>query len=267
MAVVDFEILGHIANITINRPEYRNALNAEILVRLFDAFHEVEHNPAIRVAIITGAGDKAFSAGADLGSLLPLITATRKPADVWDERYLKELGLGGGSLLRHDPIKPVIAAVNGHAVAGGMELVQGTDIRIAVPRAKFGLREVRWAVFPGGGSTVRLPCQMPYAKAMELMLTGDLISAEDALALGFLNYVVPPDSLMSKAMELAEKIATNGPIAVQAIRKSVRKAWGRPEDEALKIEAEISESVFSSEDAIEGPRAFMEKRTPVYKGR
>jgi enoyl-CoA hydratase len=169
--------------------------------------------------------------------------------------------------MNKDPVKPVVAAINGHAIAGGMELVQGTDIRVAVPEAKFGLQEVKWAIFPAGGSTVRMPRQMPYAKAMELMLTGDLISAEEALELGFLNYVVDASQLMNKAMELAEKLAANGPIAVQAIRKSVREVWGYPEDDALKMEGVFSRPVFQTEDAKEGPKAFMEKREPVYKGR
>ena len=169
--------------------------------------------------------------------------------------------------MNKDPVKPVVAAINGHAIAGGMELVQGTDIRVAVPEAKFGLQEVKWAIFPAGGSTVRMPRQMPYAKAMELMLTGDLISAEEALELGFLNYMVEASELMDKAMEIAEKLAGNGPIAVQAIRKSVREVWGYPEAEALKMEGGFSRPVFQTEDAKEGPKAFMEKREPVYKGR
>jgi enoyl-CoA hydratase len=159
----------------------------------------------------------------------------------------------------------VIAAINGHAIAGGMEIVQGTDIRVSVPAAKFGVQEVKWAIFPAGGSTVRLPVQMPYARAMELLLTGDLISAEEALALGFLNYVT--DDIMSKAMEIAEKIAANGPLAVRAIRQSVKECLGKPEAEALKIENRISGPVFQTEDAREGPKAFMEKRKPAYQGR
>ena len=264
---VDFEINHHIATIRINRPEARNAMNPEVMVKLYDAFTEVDNNPDIRVAVITGEGDKAFCAGADLGQLIPLMTRSREPENEWDERYLNETSKQGAYLMNRDPSKPVVAAINGHAIAGGMELVQGTDIRVSVPEAKFGLQEVKWAIFPAGGSTVKLPKQIHFAKAMELMLTGDLISANEALELGFLNYVVESSQLMDKAMEIAEKIAANGPIAVQAIRRSARSVWGYPEADALKMEADFSAPVFKTEDAIEGPKAFMEKRKPVYKGR
>jgi len=267
MSAVEFEHHNHIATITINRPEARNAMNPEVMVGLFDAFSEVENNSDIRVAVITGSGDKAFCAGADLGQLIPLMTGTRKPDNEWDNRYVSEVAKQGAYLINRDPTKPVIAAINGHAIAGGLELVQGTDIRVSVPTAKFGLQEVKWAIFPAGGSTVKLPRQIPYAKAMELMLTGDLISADEAQQLGFLNYVVEADLLMERALELATKLAANGPIAVQAIRKSAREVWGYPETEALKMEASFSAPVFQSEDAVEGPKAFMEKRQPVYKGR
>jgi enoyl-CoA hydratase len=156
---------------------------------------------------------------------------------------------------------------SGHAIAGGMEFVQGTDIRVSVPTARFGVQEVKHALFPAGGSTVKLPKQMHFAKAMELLLTGDLITAEEALSNGFLNYIVEPEELMPKAMEIAEKLAANGPIAVQAIRASARAVWGYPEEEALKIESTLSKPVFASEDAVEGPKAFMEKRKPVFKGK
>ncbi|MDK1025514.1 MAG: enoyl-CoA hydratase-related protein [Gammaproteobacteria bacterium] len=267
MSAVEFEHSNHIAWITLNRPEARNAMNPEVMVGLFDAFSEVENNDDIRVAVITGTGDKAFCSGADLGQLIPLMTGSRGPENEWDERYLSEVSKQGAYLINRDTRKPVIAAINGHAIAGGMELVQGTDLRVSVPEAKFGLQEVKWAIFPAGGSTVKLPRQIPYAKAMELMLTGDLISAQEALELGFLNYVVEASELMSKAGELAEKLAANGPIAVQAIRKSAREVWGYPEAEALKMEGAFAAPVFQTEDAVEGPKAFMEKRKPVYKGK
>jgi enoyl-CoA hydratase len=143
----------------------------------------------------------------------------------------------------------------------------GTDIRVASEEARFGMQEVKWAIFPSGGSTVRLPNQIPYARAMELLITGDQIEAAEALQLGFVNHVAPTDQVLPKALEIAEKIAANGPIAVRAIRASIRAAIGVPEPDALKKESELALPVFASEDAQEGPRAFMEKRKPVYKGR
>ncbi len=265
MALVDFELQGHIALVTFNRPEARNAINAEVGVRLACAWQEVKDNDTVRVAVVTGRGS-AFCAGADLGQLIPLVSGARKPQNDWEEQVLAEPGITGRALLRNfDPEKPIIAAINGHAIAGGMEIVQGTDIRVSAPGAKFGVQEVKWAIFPAGGSTVRLPAQIPFAKAMELLMTGDLITAEEALNLGFLNHV--SEDPMAKAMEIAEKIAANGPLAVRAIRRSARACLGVPEQEALKIESQISRPIFQTEDAREGPRAFMEKRQPQYHGR
>lgn len=259
---------GHIALVTLNRPEAHNAFSPEMLVRLAGLWEEVRDDANIRVAIVTGAGEKAFCSGADLGQLIPLISGARKPENEWDQKLLDDRTMVARGLLRtFDVTKPVIAAINGFAIAGGMELAQGTDLRIAADTAKLGVQEVKWAIFPGGGSTVRLPRQIPYARAMELLLTGDLISAQEAYQLGFLNRVVPKDQVMGAAYELAEKIAANGPIAVQAIRKSARECIGRPESEAMEMENRFAAPVFKTEDAREGPLAFMQKRKPVYKGR
>ncbi len=265
MSVVNFERQRHIAQITLNRPEALNAISPELAVRLDRIWHEVRDDDAVRVAVVTGKG-RSFCAGADLGQMIPLISGARQPENEWDELVLKDPGTGGRALLRNfDPEKPIIAAINGHAIAGGMEMVQGTDIRIAAPAAKLGVQEVKWALFPAGGSTVRLPIQLPFSKAMELLLTGDLISAEEALQLGFLNYV--DDQPLERAMTIAERIAANGPLAVRAIRRSARACLGLPEAEALKVESQFSAPVFQTEDAREGPRAFMEKRQPNYQGR
>ncbi len=259
---------GHIALVTLNRPEAHNAFSPEMLVRLAGHWENIRDDPEIRVAVVTGAGEKAFCSGADLGQLIPLFSGARKPQDEWDRKLFEDRTILAKGLLRDfDVTKPVIAAINGFAVAGGMELAQGTDMRIAADTAKLGVQEVKWAIFPGGGSTVRLPRQIPYARAMELLLTGDLITAQEAFDLGFLNRVVPRAQVLEAAFALAEKIAANGPIAVQAIRKSARECQGRPEAEALAMESRFSAPVFKTEDAREGPRAFMEKRKPVYKGR
>lgn len=268
MTEVEFSVRDHVATITINRPAVRNAMSPEVMVRLDDAFREVRDADSIRVAILTGSGTQCFSAGADLALTAPLATGARQPENEWDHRCLQLLrSTEGLFLIQRDTVKPVIAAINGHAIAGGLELVMGTDIRVAVPSAKFGLQEVKWGLFPAGASTVRLPRQMPRAKALELLLTGDLISADEALRLGFLNHVVPPEQLLDRCREIAAKIVANGPLAVARIRRSVLDCEARPEVEALAVERAHAEVVTHSADAVEGPRAFMEKRTPVFRGR
>jgi enoyl-CoA hydratase len=268
MAVVEFEVEEHIARLTINRPKARNAMSPEVMVRLHDAWQEVRDSAAIRVAILTGTGDKAFCSGADLALTAPLVTGARQVEDEWDERLLQILGSDEGLfLINRDTVKPVIAAINGHAIAGGMELVFGCDIRVTVPDAKFGLQEVKWGLFPAGASTVRLPRQIPHAIAMELLLTGDLITAQRAHALGFVNHVVDASELIPTALDIARKIADNGPLAVSAIRRSARDCVGQTEAQALETEAALAKSVIDSQDAIEGPKAFMEKRKPVFRGR
>lgn len=267
MSVVEFVVEDHVARLTINRPKARNAMSPEVMVRLHDAWQEVHDSDAIRVAVLTGTGDKAFCSGADLALTAPLVTGARQVEDEWDERLLQILGSAEGLfLINRDTIKPVIAAINGHAIAGGMELVFGCDIRVAVPDAKFGLQEVKWGLFPAGASTVRLPRQIPHAIAMELLLTGDLITAQRAHALGFVNHVVDAGELLPTALAIARKIADNGPLAVRAIRRSTRECAGQTEKQALETEAELAKCVVDSEDAREGPRAFMEKRKPVFRG-
>jgi enoyl-CoA hydratase len=259
---------GHIAVITLNRPEALNALSPEMICQLADHWKEVRDNPEIRVAVVTGAGPKSFCSGADLGQLIPLFNGSRTPQNEFEKRVVADSSLTGIGILRDfDTVKPVIAAVNGFAIAGGCEMLQGTDIRVASDKARFGVQEVKWAIFPGGGSTVRLPQQIPYCRAMELLITGDLLSAQEAFDIGLINKVVAPEKVMDAAMEYAVKIARNGPIAVQAIRRSARECLGHPEKEAMAMESKFSGPVFRTEDAVEGPRAFMEKREPVFKGR
>ena len=207
-----------------------------MVVGLVETWKQLRDDDNVRVIVVTGTGS-CFCAGADLGELAPLLSGAKTPVTAEDKAIAADNSLIFQAVLRDfDCEKPVIAAINGHAIAGGMEMVQGTDIRVAVPGAKIGVQEVKWAIFPAGGSSVRMPQQMPFAKAMELLLTGDTITSEEALAYGFLNYVVPPDELLPKAMEIAEKIAANGPIAVKAIRASARACLGLPEKEALALE-------------------------------
>ncbi len=268
MSVLLFEKKGHIAYVTLNRPEARNAISPELAVRLAQAWREVQSDEQIRVAIVTGAGDKAFCSGADLARLIPLFSGARPAEDEWDRQVLEDRTIVGTALLRNfNPDKPIIAAIRGFCIAGGLELVQGTDLRVASESASFALQEVRWAILPAAGSMVRMPLQMPYCKAMEILLTGNRIDAAEAYRLGFVNYVVPDDQVMAKAQELAERIAENGPLAVRAIKRTVLKALGRPLEEGYKLEDEASKEIMRTEDAKEGPRAFMEKRKPRYVGR
>ncbi|MEW5946607.1 MAG: enoyl-CoA hydratase-related protein [bacterium] len=266
MALV-FEKKNGIAYLTLNRPEVHNSLDPETIVELAAAWEEYRDDRSLRVAIITGAGDKSFCAGADLGKLIPLITGAREPETDADRAVRNDPMLPQKALLRDFELyKPVIAAVNGHAIAGGMELCQATDIRIAAENATFGLQEVKWAIFPMGGSTVRLPRQIPYAAAMEILLTGERVDAREAHRLGFVNRVVPLNGLMDEAQTVARRICDCGPLAVQAIKKAVVINTGRPLKEGLQKELEIGLPVFSTKDAREGPRAFKEKRKPDYTG-
>lgn len=265
MAVVNLDIQDSIAIITLNRPDHLNAMDAEMAVRLIDVFEEVRNAEDLRVAILTGAGTKAFCAGGDLDAVIPIMTGARTPETEWEIRWLDIRKAGGP--FKTDIGKPLIAAVNGHAVAGGMELVMNCDIRVAVPHATFGIPEVKVGLFPGGGSTVRLRDQIPFAHAMHALLTGDPFSAEQALSYGLINSLVEPAQLLEKAMEIARRIAANGPFAVQAVRESTRACYGLPEQAALALEAEYSARVHNSEDAVEGPLAFLAKRPALFQGR
>lgn len=265
--VLKYEKKGSIAYLQLNRPEARNAFDPELVVELARAWEDYKNDSDLRCAIITGVGDSTFSAGADLARLIPLFSGARKPENKFDETVVKDPTVTPRAFLRgYDLFKPVIAAINGHAIAGGFELLYGTDVRLACPEAKFGLQEVKWAVFPAGGSTVHLTRQMPYARAMEILLTGELITAEEALQFGFINRIVPRENLIEEAEKIAAGIVKNGPLAVSAVKQSVLANLGQPVKAALDKEMELAASVFLSKDAQEGPKAFKEKREPVFKG-
>jgi enoyl-CoA hydratase len=251
---------GHVLVVTMNRPAVRNALSGPMMALMRQAWDQVDTDPAIRVCILTGAGG-AFCAGADLKAMTRAHPGDTANAGTFDPSVIEPL-LKGRRLA-----KPLIAAVEGVAVAGGTEILQATDIRVAGESARFGVSEARWGLFPLGGSTVRLPRQIPYTVAADLLLTGRHITAAEALAIGLIGHVVPDGQALPKAMEIAELIAANGPVAVRAILRTIREAEGLPEADAFKIEARIGMSVFRSEDAREGPRAFTEKRRPVFRDR
>jgi len=263
-----YEKRNGIAYLTLNRPEARNAISPEVVCRLADAWLDYTADDNLRVAILTGAGNKAFCAGADLGRLIPLFTGARRPEDEWDHRVLKDRQLSRVIMFRgFNCYKPIIAAINGFCLAGGAEMIQATDIRIAAEHATLGLTEVTRALMPFGGSMVRLPRQIPFCQAMEILLVGDHLPAQEAYRMGLVNYVVPAEQVIPKAEEIARKIADNGPLAVRKIKETVLRALSVSLEEGFTIEDEGARLVLNSEDAKEGPRAFIEKRKPRYVGK
>jgi enoyl-CoA hydratase len=263
-----YEKAGGVATVTMNRPDVRNAINAEMLCRLADAWQDVIDDSEVRCAIFTGAGDRAFCAGADLDRLVRMMQGLRPPEDEFDERIKNDISLIYKGLLRNLEVpKPIIAAVKGFCVAGGMEMLQATDIRVAAEDARFAIAEVKHSLFPMGGSTVRLARQIPFCHAMEILLTGEQFSAADALRIGVVNKVVPADRVMAEARRYAEVVCAAGPLAVQAVKRSVLASLGVPTEKALEQELEFGIPVSMSEDAREGTKAFKEKRKPVFKGR
>jgi enoyl-CoA hydratase len=253
--------------LTMNRPAARNALSPQMLVKLCAAWHEYRDTKELRCAILTGTGDEDFCAGGDLKLTMPLVTGARQPEDEWDRALLAGPTTFTDAILRgFELYKPVIAAVNGNALGGGTEMTNACDLRVASENAVFGTPEAKVGLLPGGGSISRLPRQIGYAKAMEMLLIGDSFSASEALDMGLLNYVVPFDQLLPKAFELAEKLARNGPLAVSKIKEGVVRTSGVELGSALEIENEVSVAVMTSKDAREGPRAFKEKRAPKFTG-
>lgn len=250
---------GHTLIVTMNRPEKRNALSTEMMSIMVDAWDRVDEDPEIRTCILTGAGGY-FCAGMDLKK-----ADQQSPGDSFK---------GGFDPTRIDALlkgrrltKPLIAAVEGPAIAGGTEILQGTDIRVAGESAKFGVSEAKWSLYPMGGSAVRLVRQIPYTIACDILLTGRHLTAAEAKEIGLIGYVVPDGSALDKALEIAEVINNNGPLAVQAILKTIRETEGMHENDAFKPDTANGIPVFLSEDSKEGPKAFLEKRKPNFKMR
>ncbi len=249
---------GHVLIVTMNRPQARNALSGPMMELMRQAWDTVDSDPDIRVCVLTGAGG-AFCAGADLKAMTRDHPGARMGE--LDVSVIEPL-LKGRRLS-----KPLIAAGEGPAVAGGTEILQACDIRVAGASARFGVSEARWGLFPLGGSAVRLPRQIPYTVAADLLLTGRHITAAEALSIGLIGHVVPDGQALGQALEIAAAIAANGPVAVRAILRVIRETEGMAENEAFALEAKVGMSVFASEDAKEGPRAFAEKRKPEFRDR
>jgi len=260
---------GHVLVVTMNRPAAKNAISPDMAAMLCAAWDEVNGDPDIRVCVLTGAGGN-FSAGADL----KLMAQTRPYDDAaapvdgpdvssgdLDPLFLKPLLKG----YRLD--KPLITAIEGYAIAGGTELVLSSDIRVAAESARLGLAEVKWGLFPMAGSTLRLPRQVPYTFAADLLLTGRQVGAAEALQMGLIGHVVPDGSALTKALGIADLIAANGPVAVRNILRAMRATEGLPEAEGFVLETRIGVETFQSDDAKEGPLAFTQRRAPAFKGR
>ena len=259
----------HIVLITIDRPEAKNSADMEHFKVLRESWERFDADDDAWVAIITGVGD-AFFTGADLKKYIPEIT--KMQSQIANEGVMEidgyRLDDGTKAVLRGAKIwKPIIAAVNGFCTAGGMEMLGGVDIRVACPEAKFAVMEPKRGLFAGGGTTVRLPRQVPFPQAMEFLLCADLIPAQRAYEMGFLNAIVPRDELLDKAYEFARRMTANAPLAVRATKQAVWEGLGMSLKDAYKNESKISSYVFQTEDAKEGPKAFAEKRPPNWQGK
>jgi len=269
------DVRDHVMTITINRPEARNAMNMPVLAGLCRAWMRLRDDPDVWDAILTGAGDKAFCSGGDLKQFISQTvgkTEQIRRGEVqfdWgpdvDPSDLPPNATTFAVLRNVELFKPILGAVNGFCTAGGLEMLQNTDIRIASENATFGIFEPKWGLFPGGGSTANLVRQVPYSRAMELLITGRLLGADEALRMGLVSSVVPLADLMTEARRLAGDICSCGPLAVQAIKQSVVRGMRTTLAEHLEIESELSSKVFMTEDAKEGLAAFREKRKPVWK--
>jgi enoyl-CoA hydratase len=276
---VHYEERGHVALITIDRPDRRGAMDFPHYDMLADCWRRAFETPTVRVAVLTGVGD-SYCAGADLKSLIPEVASRARESAASDDATptpepeptaeAGEQPLPGGTVavlrnIEFMNVKPIIAAVNGPCVASGMEMLLGTDIRYASPNAVFGLPEVCRGLFASGGSTVRLPRQVPFVHAMDILLTGRYLTADEAAEIGLINKVVPKDQLLDTAFATAELIAANSPGAVQGTKRSVLMGLGMDRSDAYDFEQDLGQKVFAGADAIEGPKAFLEKRAPVWE--
>jgi enoyl-CoA hydratase/carnithine racemase len=263
MASVLYEQKDRVVTITMNRPEAMNAIDPETHQALVEAWVRFRDDESAWVAILTGAGDRAFSAGADLKKMMPAALAGRRGYDP-----AAHGGFGLGGITRGLEIfKPMIAAINGFCLAGGLEQALACDLRIAAAHARFGLTEVRWAIMPGAGGTQRLPRAVGLTRALEMILTGAQIDAAEAHRIGLVNSVVPLPELQPAAQAMAAMLCERGPLALRAAKEAVIRGLSLPLPDGLRLEAFLAGTLRGTEDAVEGPRAFAEKRAPQFKAR
>src|SRR5689334_4390562 len=257
----------HVALVTIDRPAQANSLDPPTLRELADAWHRIAEDPEIRCAVVTGAGDRVFCAGMDMKTTIPASQRFARGERVDDETFAGLRSVATALLAGFDLGTPLVAAVNGHARAGGFDLMLAAEIRYAVPHATFALEEVALGLYPTGNATVLLPRQIPWVHAQELLLTARPIDARRALAIGLVNRIVERDRLMATALETADAIAANAPLAVRETRRGVREILHLSLAEAYRRQEEIGAPLRRTEDAREAQRAFVEKRRPVWRGR
>jgi len=258
-----YEVKDHIGYLTLNRPEALNAFNRQMTADIIDCCGKINDDPEVRVVILTGAGDRAFSAGLDLKER----AATVEVSLVENRMRRVRPGMTSHHMAVSGIDRPVIGAIHGWAVGGGCELALACDLRVAADNIRIGLMEVKRGIIPGAGGTQRLPRAVPLGIALEMVFTGEPLNAEQALRVGLVNYVVPRDEIIAKAEEIARKIIENAPLAVRTVKAAVLKGLDMPLDQGIRLEADLSSLISTSEDAKEGPKAFAEKRAPVWKGR
>jgi len=257
----------HTALVTIDRPEKANSLDPPTLCQLAAAWRRIAEDADVRCAVVTGAGSRVFCSGMDMRTTIPVSQRFARGEKISDEEFEGLRSVATALLAGFDLRKPLIAAVNGHARAGGFDLMLATEIRFAVPHATFALEEVALGLYPTGNATVMLPRQIGWVHANELMLTAQPISAERALAIGLVNEIVPPERLLTRALECADRIAGNGPLAVAETRRGTREILHLSLADGYRRQEEIGRELRKSEDAREAQRAFVEKRKPVWTGR